>query len=361
MQLACVVVDEPIVHDHRVLSALAASDRVYVVNLASVRRDRDLWDSLAALTLMLRGLCAGLVVFRKLRTVLKGTRRYPLFAGLVATFKWCQAVQAVGIEKASCLHAHDLYPATAAVRAALPHERVIYDSHEIQFHRNRKTGWLRILIEAGLERMVLKRADELRVVSHAIARLMGELYGMLPPTCVVYNDFYAHHDLPAPLPHAPLALVYVGKGLSGRMLEALDLPPQDLGAELFIYPLGAALPPHISGEHWHFGPEEYEPHLLELVRSRRCLMWCCHENHCLSYSYALPNKFFQALAVGMPVVALRGTYLAKIVEEHGLGPVYEDGETPKALLEIARGPLFEKWRSNILCFREHVRNGSVVI
>ena len=111
---------------------------------------------------------------------------------------------------------------------------------------------------------------------------------------------------------------------------------------------------------WRFGPEDYEEHLLQLTRSRRCLMWCCVENACLSYYFGLPNKFFQALAIGIPVIAMRGTWLACIVERHGLGAIFEEGGLG-AIIAAVNGPEFETWCSNIAPFRERIRDGRIKI
>lgn len=360
----CMITDAPPEQDRRVQAAMFGRQEVRLVNLGSFQRaDSGLVTSFVAVCVLLRAILAAVPLIPKLRAFLSPYPHHGPFAGLSAAWRWTRAAVAChrDLSSSSTLYANDLYCATAAVIAASSDVRIIYDSHEIQFHRNRKTGWLRILIEAGLEQMVMKRADELYVVSEGIACLMKRLYGKLPHTRVIYNDFYSHHDVsPTPF-NAPPVFVYVGRGLSGRMLEVLDRPLVELGTELYFYPLGSALPPHLSGKYWNLGPEEYEQDLLKLVRSRRCLMWCCIENQCLSYSYALPNKFFQALAVGMPVIARRGTYLADLVEKHGLGLVFEESGALDHLIETARGPLFQEWRRNILRFRKLLRDGSVLI
>lgn len=362
-QSICVVVDQPICGDRRILSGFSDFDTVQLVDISAERPVPNLKTVGAAVLLIMRGFFVGLLLFPKLRCVLKEYPKRPLFSGLPAVWQWACAAIGSGerLLGQSRFHAHDLYCAVAVVLVAPRDAEIYYDSHEVQFHRNRKAGWLRILIEAGLERMVVKRADELSVVSHPIAELMEDIYGSPPPVRVRYNDFYSHQLLQRPASGSEISLIYVGKGLRGRNLELLDKPSHELGAKVFFYSLGSSLPPHMSGKHWQFGPENYETHLLEIVTDRRCLMWCCHENQCLSYSYSLPNKFFQSLAVGMPVIASRGTYLAELVEKHSLGLIFEEGSTIEHLLEMARGPLFEEWQGNVVRFREQVRNGSIKI
>jgi hypothetical protein len=360
LKTAFILIDEPIRGDRRVLCALEKYENAQLIDLTlDQKQGPRKW--LSAFGLILQGFILGVPLYFRLRRMLKAYPSHPFFSGMLGVWKWgLRATANLRLGSAAIVYGNDLYCTVAAVRAAQPGARVIYDSHEIQFHRNRKVGWLRILIEAGLERMVLGRADEMRAVNHAIVRLMVSVYGSLPPATVRYNDFYAHHPVRVPNANAPLAIVYVGKGLRGRRLEVLDKPPHELGIEFHVYPLGSPLPSHLSGTHWRFGPEDYDSHLFHLVQSRRCLMWCCHENTCLSYRYALPNKFFQALAVGVPVIVERGTYLADIVERYELGATF-DGNNLDKIIEDAKGALFENWCANIPSFRRMVRDGRITI
>jgi glycosyltransferase involved in cell wall biosynthesis len=287
--------------------------------------------------------------------------------GLRSAWMWTyRSVRAARALKPSCgrfavFHAHDLYCGLSAVLAKPSRKcRLVYDAHELEIHRNRHAGWLRILVEHHFERQILRRADEVIVVNHAIAEAMRVLYAMpLPNLRIEYNDFYAHHPVPRPDAGSRPAIVYVGKGVHGRQLDRLDRPEDELGFSVYGYFLGKELPAGLSAQFWRLGPVDYEADLLSLVKSRRCLMWCCLDAHVLSYKLALPNKFFQALAVGIPVIASPGTYLAQIVERYRLGVVLE-GDIA-ALAPRVGSPEFERWTAAVATFREAFRNGAFVI
>ncbi len=260
------------------------------------------------------------------------------------------------------IHANDL-AAGLAVALARPgaDTKVIYDAHELEVHRNRRTGWLRILIEHEQERLVIAAATETRTVNTAVARTMAKLHPSLAELPrIVPNDLYEHHDVAAASALERPALVCVGRGLRGRRLEQLDREPAELGFEVCVWPLGGVMPRGVVGRHWRIGPDDYESSLLSTARERRCLMWCCVDSSALSYRLATPNKFFQALAVCMPVVASPGTYLSELVEAHGIGPISDGSDFP-ALRARVLSEEYVGWVNNVRRLRARIRDGSVVV
>lgn len=373
MTQALVLVDDCVDGDRRVLQAMDELGKE--VRVIDIRLD----ETSAALSSAKLTFAVVALIFQALWFALPRSRRLSRFLvwrnvgaylrGMPACIRWlkCAVLAARRMRNESALsdvmqvHANDLYCAVAAIRGGFSQQVcLIYDSHELQIHRNRKTGLLRILIEYGLEQMALQRANELRVVNQAISTQMREWYALPSVVRVVYNDFFQYHPVSIPSAAQAPVLVYVGKGVQGRKLELLDFSPDALGFEVILFLLGAKLPLHIDGRHWSIGPVDYSEALFTLVRERRCLMWCCLETLSLSYRLATPNKFFQALAMGIPVVATRGTYLAEIVEEHQIGVVIDE-EVPPDLSDKVSGPDFERWVANVELFRDRFRNGSVVI
>lgn len=370
---ALVLVDDSIDGDCRVLHAIEElGEDVRVVDI----RDHGVFATasstrifLTAVALIVHGLWLALPRVGRLSRILVWQDLGIYLRGISACMRWlkCAVQTACRMRNESPLsditqvHANDLYCAVAAICCGFPpNVRLVYDSHELQIHRARKTGIVRILVEYGLEQIVLRRANELRVVNQAISDQMREWYQLPSLVRVVHNDFFQHHPVRIPSAVQAPVLVYVGKGVQGRNLELLDRSPSVLGFEVTVFLLGAKLPAHIDGRYWNTGPVDYSDALLDLVRERRCLMWCCLETSSLSYRLATPNKFFQALAMGIPVIASRGSYLAEIVEEHDIGVVF-DGDGLQDVAAVVSGPVFGKWVENVGVFRDKLRNGVVVI
>ncbi|MDO5769427.1 MAG: hypothetical protein Q4P13_07980, partial [Psychrobacter sp.] len=53
-----------------------------------------------------------------------------------------------------------------------------------------------------------------------------------------------------------------------------------------------------------------------------------------SYRYALPNKFFQAQAIGCPIIAYDRTYLGSIILKYKCGLIYPQVSTKKFRIEV---------------------------
>ncbi len=359
------LVDETEQGDRRVMSARAElPEPVDVVDLRCPEAPTSSGTRRRVARLLARAALEAPRRYWRLRPLLDGRVTDEPLAGMSASLGWLdRAVRAAqGLEALATanppgvIHANDLYCALAASLVSWPSgTHLIYDSHELQIHRNRKAGWGRILLEHALESLVLARAHEVRVVNHAIARAMATTHRIDPSRFrVVHNDFYEHLPMPASAAAGAPAIVYVGQGVRGRHLEDLDKPAGELPLEVHVFTVGARLPDAIDGGAWHLDASEaYQRGLDAVVASRRAVMWCCLEATCLSYSMALPNKFFQAMAVGIPIVASDGTYLADLVREHGIGVIY-DGKSLDALSAQIASPKFRDWSKAVASFREQL-------
>lgn len=367
-----VVVDSDVRGDHRVQLSVRESSKSVV--LVDIRDTCSVVDRLlavaASMTLLLRVLTWSVTRRGLLKARLGGRVDSNWVSGLLACIGLLiRAIAASarirriadGASGDVAMHAHDLYCGVAAAIARGRHVApLVYDAHELEIHRNRRAGWIRVLIEHGLEQFVLTRSTELRTVNAAIRTVMTEWYRVPDIVQIVHNDFYPHKEITCPSSETKPAIVYVGQGVNGRRLEQLD---HAFVVELFhvhVFLLGSALPSHIQAIGWEQGPENYEAVLVKLSRERRCIMWCCLETTCLSYELATPNKFFQALAIGVPIIASQGTYLSEIVLMHGIGAVF-DGSNLSAIKEEMMGEKYESWVENVLCFRQKIRAGKLVI
>jgi glycosyltransferase involved in cell wall biosynthesis len=255
----------------------------------------------------------------------------------------------------SLIHAHDL--SCGVVGAQLSQwagVELIYDAHEIEFHRNRRNSWLRTAFDVAVEKTVVGRSRELRVVNAPIAALYQLIHGISPERVrVVLNDHFATRwrDGGFSVPSASrLAMVYVGGGVRGRQLEHLATAAKGARIPVHAFFIGT-VPDLAKGADWVLGSSDYEGELVSLVASHRCVMWCCVDDVCLSYRLSLPNKFFQALAVGIPVVAAGGTYLADLVTAYHLGFVFDECNFD-TIVKGMQGPGFSDLVRSVQRFRQ---------
>ncbi|HIP12165.1 MAG TPA: hypothetical protein EYG73_05535 [Arcobacter sp.] len=227
------------------------------------------------------------------------------------------------------IYANDLNCALVGIKLSKFFEcKFIYDAHEVEFHRNRKNSLFRVVFDMLLEQQVVDAATKVIVVNKPIKKLYIDIYKIPESkiTIVDNNHFSPHMGYAISMFNEnihEIAVVYVGGGINNRKLESLACDSSQ--EEVKIYSFFLSKTPDIAYKHnWILGSTDYLPELLELIKKKRSVMWACTEDICLSYRLSLPNKFFQAMAVGIPVIAYKGTYLAEIVQEYNLGYVYND-------------------------------------
>lgn len=233
------------------------------------------------------------------------------------------------------VHAHDaamLLPGLLAARRS--GAKLVYDSHELATgvpYRSRAWG----AIVSGAERQGVPRADAVITVSDGIAARLSERYRLRRPPAVVRNL----PDLPRAgairaldlrrelgIGDAPLVL-HQGAVAADRggetLLRALRLLPD--AHLLFLGAQGhyAQRLRDFAGEcgvagRTHFLPPAPAPALLSYT-AQADIGVSLLEDSCENHRLALPNKLFEYVAAGLPVVVADLPEAAKLVREHGIG------------------------------------------
>lgn len=260
------------------------------------------------------------------------------------------------------VHAHDLNALPAAVRVAAGRAiPVVYDSHELWRHRNRVTRLHPIsrVFDAIQEHRLIRRVDLVITVGGQIESWLQDTY-RLPSnrTTVLRNVPWSRGACgPAPalrqlagLPDARIVL-YTGRITSGRGLEeAIDALPS-LADDVNLVMLGYGDDEYIeslSKRALRLGalgrlhlippvPSEQVP----AVASQADVALVAIQPLCLSYRYALPNKLFEAIQAGVPVVASDLPEISAIVRQYGVGKLFQVGdaqELARAVSEILAAP-----------------------
>jgi glycosyltransferase involved in cell wall biosynthesis len=318
----CMLLHKGVAHDTRVrreAAALAAAGHeVTVVHLPPPGTEAEPG-----------GLPFGLVP----ATLRHGRRRLPHAARLGAEATRL-ALRAASL-RPDAVHAHDaamLLPGLLAARRS--GARLVYDSHELaRGVPYRSRPWAAVV--AGAERLGVPRADAVIAVSDGIAGRLGESYRLRRPPTVVRNL----PDLPPPgaarvpdlrrelgIDDAQLVLhqgaVAAGRGCE-TLLRALDLLPEAhllyLGAEgPYAEHLRAIAAERGVGARTHLlGP--VPPQALLSHTAQADVGASLLEDNCENHRLALPNKLFEYVAAGLPVVVADLPEAAKLVRERGIG------------------------------------------
>lgn len=265
------------------------------------------------------------------------------------------------------VHAHDaamLAPGWVAAR--LCGAALVYDTHELATgvpYRSR--GWA-LLVDV-VERLLVRRCAAIITVSGGIADAIQRRYGLRRRPLVLRNvcDLPPPESAAAPDLRAQLGIgsepliLHQGAPAAARGCEALvrALPRLERGHVVF---LGDSEPGYagrlraLAGE---LGVGA-RVHLLPTVPGDRLLAHTAQadigvsllEDTCENHRLALPNKVFEYMAAGVPVVTSDLPELSRLVREHGIGWT-ADPSDPVALAQTLKRALAEAPRDGL---EEHI-------
>lgn len=209
---------------------------------------------------------------------------------------------------------------------------LVYDAHELETERNGMSKPLRALARR-LEAVLLPFVDRTYVVSGAISIWYKQRYAMPPPP-VIRNipdqNLDAFDGQTAPLrerlqiPAHALVCLYLGAMAPGRGIALMVEAFRGLKVDSQVHLVG------IGGgsEAWRFYNSGLSNvHYLPPVPIAEVLYWtraadvglCLIENTSLSYYYCLPNKLFEYLKAGLPVVASDFPEISTVVQQFDCG------------------------------------------
>ncbi len=261
---------------------------------------------------------------------------------------WVKAAQAAAAWAPDVVHANDgntLAPARWVARRT--GARIVYDSHELWRHRNvRPDRPVARVVEAAIERRGIAAAAGVITVSPSIAAWLQSTYDLPKRPSLVRNiprssgddadpprDFAGRlHDMVDLAPSAQV-VAYGGRITTSRgieeTLQALALLPVSVHFVL----LGYGEPDYLATLHTRIEQLGLRPrvHFVGAVAPEQVAATLADADLavvfvrpvCLSYEFSLPNKLFEAIHAGLPIVAADLPDTAALVREHGVGEVFD--------------------------------------
>ncbi|MBD0291882.1 MAG: hypothetical protein ICV74_11550, partial [Thermoleophilia bacterium] len=249
-------------------------------------------------------------------------------------------------------HSHNL-PDTLTVLAnglvdGMP---VVHDVHDLQSLRRTpyENGFAQPRDAGELERAAVEESAALVTVSDELLAELARRY-RLPQRSLVFPNYALARDLPAELPVRPPPdasrprIVYEGTlSTNGGHYDLREIfrALVEEGATLDVYPNRAvpeyhALAGRLPGLTVH---EALEPAALLRVLPRYDFGWAGF-NQALNKAHidtALPNKLFEYLGCGLPVLTLEHEAMRRFLEERAVGIVLRDPHDLRA--ELSRSDL----------------------
>lgn len=237
-------------------------------------------------------------------------------------------------------------------------KKLVYDSHEYytQVPELQNRGLKRKLWERA-ERFLVPRTDACMTVCQSIADIYLTSYRR--PFAVVRN-LPLYSQFPVMPQSTPLkTILYQGSVNSGRGLDLMiDAMPMIVDAQLVVVGGGDVLA-HLQekvqkmdiGDTVRFvGRVPFEA--LRSYTLNAQLGISLEENLGLNYYYALPNKIFDYIQCGVPVLVSDLPEMRRIVSHYGVGKILEQ-RTPEALARICNEMLGndllrQQWQANAI-------------
>jgi glycosyltransferase involved in cell wall biosynthesis len=220
------------------------------------------------------------------------------------------------------VHCHD-YPTLASGFELAGRRPVIYDSHECWSGRLRhgRPEPLRRRLQLRDERRLAKRAAAVLTVSQELGDWLEDHLDISPP--VLVRNTFPPATPRGSVPDSPGGLVYAGRIGPGRDLATAFSASLPNGFTLTLAgPIQPGFSVPTSVRYRGVLAIDDIPGLL--VSDGLALVSL--EDTCLNHRLALPNKLFQAIASGIPVVAADLPALRRVVTAYGIGMLYRPGD-----------------------------------
>jgi len=239
--------------------------------------------------------------------------------------------------------------------------KVVYDTHELETETCVMSGIRRIFSKV-LEKLLIHYADSILVVSDSIARWYKNQYG-LKEVHVIKNVPYrqdsrsGHSNILKErfnIQDDAILFIYQGMLSRGRGIEILLDLFLKIDKKKHIVFMGYGILGNMV--------KEYENrfsniHFQSAVKPEEVIYYTASadvgisliENICLSYQYSLPNKIFEYIFSGLPLIVSDFPDMGRIIDDYKCGwKVSVDKKSVADLIESISKEDVEKKGANVL-------------
>jgi glycosyltransferase involved in cell wall biosynthesis len=252
--------------------------------------------------------------------------------------------------------------------AGIGRHPTVYDSHELYFERPlpKLTGSLQFILR-HLERYLARRSAKIIVTNESHARYFVENFAV-PPPVIVRNA--ADLRLPEAEPvkietKARYLVAHSGWLMHGRHLDQLVNALQFLPEEIAVALIGdgplrgelEALADRLGVRNRLIITGQVKPDQMISTLKQASLAAMLIASEHLTYRYALPNKFFEAIAAGLPIISSPNPEIKRLVEHYDIGILCDPNDphaVAQAIVDVLKPDNFERMKANVLRARNEL-------
>lgn len=225
--------------------------------------------------------------------------------------------------------------------------KIVYDAHEYEINDVPNQSQRSIKIKYYIEKFFIKYADKVITVSDSIANEYVKLYGIEKPALVLNTPSYKEIEKKnifretLGIKENQTIFLYQGGLSKGRgieiLLEAFKTIDNENSVIIFMgYGTLENLIQKISKEYKNiYFHKAVSPDVLLDYTSSADFGISTIEDSCLSYRYCLPNKMFEYLMAGIPVIVSNLYEMKRLVEFNKIGTVAKEN-SPEGLKEAIK-------------------------
>lgn len=265
------------------------------------------------------------------------------------------------------LNCNDLNALPVGVFVKLLNSKVklVYDSHEYAINDVPNQSILSIKLKYFLERMLIRYVDHVIVVSDSIANEYVKLYNVKKPylvlNCPAYTDQAKKNIFRNKfnIKQDQRIFLYQGGLSKGRGIEMLLQAFMNRREDnCVLVCMGYGVLEHEVKEHEKnshnifFHPAVDQKELLDYTASADIGL-LFYENSCLNHDYCSPNKIFEYIMAGLPVITANLFEMKRLVQSEGIGLVVESNT-----IEGVGNAINEIMASDLMKFSANVRRAS---
>jgi glycosyltransferase involved in cell wall biosynthesis len=269
------------------------------------------------------------------------------------------------VHRPSMVNIHSLEFLPVLLIAKIFKIKIIYDPHELETEKSNLKG-LRKKLSKWLEHLLIKKVDQIFVVSEHIADWYEKIYNITRPI-VIYNapreayvnktnyfkdTFYLRDD--------QIIALYQGELVAGRGVDILlESFKKNINDKIVIVFMGyGALEIEIqsaskSYKNIFFHKAAPVDAVLNYTASADVGI-ALIQNTCLSYNFCMPNKLFEYAMADLPVIVSNVKEMSAFVKKNQMGVVVEV-DTASSLNETIERLL----RMNLVVLKQNAKKAAL--